>query len=295
MTGTLKTTLIQNPSSADVNITLGTSGNVTLAKSPVLNGSTSGTITIAAPAVAGTNTLTLPAVTDTLVGAAATQTLTNKSVALSAGTASVAPLGFAAGTNLTTALAGAIEYDGVALYGTPQGTQRGIIPGAQFFRLNSDLAGANVNTVQSVFGVSVSLSANTVYAFEGNYLFSKIAGITNHSIGTGFGGTATITTIGYNASGSLGTTNPTTSANYGDLIGTVVTPTAVTGVVSGAATLRSAIRLKGTVSINGGGTFTPQYILSAAPGGAYSTLAGSYFMIYPIGVSGSNTSVGAWA
>ena len=66
MTGTLKTTLIQNPSSADVNITLGTSGEVTLAKSPVLNGSTSGTLTIAAPAVAGTNTLTLVAATGTL-------------------------------------------------------------------------------------------------------------------------------------------------------------------------------------------------------------------------------------
>jgi len=80
MTGALKTTLIQNPSSADVNITLGTSGEVTLAKSPVLNGSTSGTLTLAAPAVAGTNTLTLPAVTDTLVGLAATQTLTGKTL-----------------------------------------------------------------------------------------------------------------------------------------------------------------------------------------------------------------------
>jgi hypothetical protein len=66
MTGTLKTTLIQNPSSADVNITLGTAGEVTLAKSPVLNGSTSGTLTLAAPAVAGTNTQTLVAATGTL-------------------------------------------------------------------------------------------------------------------------------------------------------------------------------------------------------------------------------------
>lgn len=45
-----------------------------------LNGSTSGSITLAATAIAGTNTLTLPAVTDTLVGLAATQTLTNKTV-----------------------------------------------------------------------------------------------------------------------------------------------------------------------------------------------------------------------
>jgi len=80
MTGTLKTTLIQNPSSADVNITLGTAGQVTLAKSPVLNGSTSGTLTIAAAAVAGTNTITFPAATDTVATLAATQTLTNKTI-----------------------------------------------------------------------------------------------------------------------------------------------------------------------------------------------------------------------
>jgi hypothetical protein len=45
-----------------------------------LNGDTSGTVTLTVPAVAGTNTLTLPAVTDTLVGLAATQTLTNKTI-----------------------------------------------------------------------------------------------------------------------------------------------------------------------------------------------------------------------
>ena len=48
--------------------------------SVVVSGDTSGAITISAPAVSGTNTLTLPAVTDTLVGLAATQTLTNKTL-----------------------------------------------------------------------------------------------------------------------------------------------------------------------------------------------------------------------
>jgi hypothetical protein len=53
--------------------------------------------------------------------------------------------------------------------------------------------------------------------------------------------------------------------------------------------------VKGVVSINAGGTFIPQYTLSAAPGGAYSTAAGSYIRINPLSASGANTSVGTWA
>ena len=52
--------------------------------SPVTNlgfaGSTSGTTTVQASAVAGTTTLTLPATTDTLVGKTTTDTLTNKTL-----------------------------------------------------------------------------------------------------------------------------------------------------------------------------------------------------------------------
>ena len=50
------------------------------------NGSTSGTTTLLASAVAGTTTLTLPSATDTLVGKATTDTLTNKTINLSSNT-----------------------------------------------------------------------------------------------------------------------------------------------------------------------------------------------------------------
>jgi hypothetical protein len=54
------------------------------AVSPIVSlgfsGSTSGTTTVQATAVAGTTTLTLPAATDTLVGKATTDTLTNKTL-----------------------------------------------------------------------------------------------------------------------------------------------------------------------------------------------------------------------
>ena len=62
-----------------------------------------------------------------------------------------------------------------------------------------------------------------------------------------------------------------------------------------SATLYFTLIGCGVLSVNTGGTLIPQYSLSAAPGGAYTTAAGSYMLIYPIGASGSNVSVGTWA
>ena len=45
-----------------------------------LQGSTSGSVALIVPAVAGSSVITIPAITDTLVGLAATQTLTNKTL-----------------------------------------------------------------------------------------------------------------------------------------------------------------------------------------------------------------------
>ena len=246
-------------------------GNLTL------QGATSGQITLTPTAVAGTNTITFPAGT---------------------GTGLISPIPAAALTG--TPSAGAIEYDGKVFYGTPQGTQRGVIPGQQFYRLNADLAGANVATAQSTFGVGVTLSASTVYAFDGVILLSKTAGVTSHTVSFGFGGTATINNILYNGLGSPNQTS-TTIGTLGNSFANVffnnantASPVVFTGAIT-TATYVVAIRVTGAVSINAGGTFIPQYTISAAPGGAYSTASGSYFLIYPIGTSGANTSVGAWA
>ena len=203
-----------------------------------------------------------------------------------------------ADTLLGTPTIGSVEFDGKAFYNTAQGTQRGIIPGAQFFRLNSDLAGANVATptAQSVFGVSVTLSTSTVYAFEAVYYFNKTAGATSHTLGIGFGGSATLNSILYGGISFDGSTVLPTRANSGtsQIASASATNLAITGAIASAAST-SFSSIKGIVSINGGGTFTPQYTLSAAPGGAYSTMANSYFLIYPIGASGSNVNVGTWA
>ena len=94
-------------------------------------------------------------------------------------------------TLASPAVAGQLEYSSPIFAATPVSTQRGVIPSAQFYRLNSDLAGANVNTAQSVLGVGVTLSSSTVYAFEAVYALNKSAGTTAHDFQLGFGGTAT--------------------------------------------------------------------------------------------------------
>jgi hypothetical protein len=70
----------------------------------VLAGTTSGTTTVTATAVAGTTTLTLPAATDTLVGRATTDTLTNKTLtgAVMNGTLGATTPSTVSATTLTT-------------------------------------------------------------------------------------------------------------------------------------------------------------------------------------------------
>ena len=88
---------------------LGESGGDPTFDSVIFSGSSSGETTVVATAIAGTNTLTLPAATDTLVGKATTDTLTNKTL--------TAPV---VGTTLTMADAANIVLN--ATTGTKIGT-----------------------------------------------------------------------------------------------------------------------------------------------------------------------------
>ena len=167
--------------------------------------------------------------------------------------------------------------------------------GSLFYRLDSSLVGANVNTAQSVFGVGVTLAASTVYGFEGLYGLSKTAGATNHTIGVGFGGTATTNNILFSVGGwAVITAFATVDSIVEFGANNAVTNAAITSGLA-SAVVNLAYLVRGTVSINAGGTFIPQYTLSAAPGGAYSTVAGSYIKFTPIGAAGSASSQGTWS
>ena len=198
-------------------------------------------------------------------------------------------------TSLGTASAGTIEYDGSVPYFTPLGTQRGIVPGTQFYSLNSSLLGANATGAQNILGVGVTLSSSTQYYFELMFGLSKSAGTTSHVPSILFGGTSSLNASNYYCIRG-GSTSSFTDL-FGSLASLIASVTSTTAIAQAqtSATVYFMVSLRGVVSVSTGGTLIPQYSLSAAPGGAYTTAAGSYMLIYPIGASGSNISVGTWA
>jgi len=213
-------------------------------------------------------------------------------VTLPAGTASNAPLNLQAGTNLTTAAAGAVEYDGKVIYSTPVG--RGVSPSMMFYRLNSGVVGADSTAAQNILGVGVTLAASTVYAFEIQCAFSKTAGANSHTFTFFLAGTATANNFYMHGFEQRSTTAlPLYITTNNTFVSTALADTFAT-TASASAALTRAYRVIGTISVNSGGTLIPRYQLSAAPGGAYTTVAGSYMAIWPIGAAGANTSVGPW-
>jgi len=159
--------------------------------------------------------------------------------------------------------------------------------------LSANASGSDVATAQPWFPTSggVSVAGNTTYFFQGELRTSRSAGTTSHTTSLLFGGTATLTGIRYKA-----------ICNSGEAVANIaengVSQEAATATVfksaSTGATEQISLRVTGIVRINVAGTFIPQFQYSAAPGGAPTILANSYFRMEPMG-SGSVVSQGTWA
>lgn len=177
------------------------------------------------------------------------------------------------------------------------GLGTGRLPVEQFYRLNSTLAGANATGAQSFLGVGVTLAGSTVYQFEAVYAMNKTAGGTSYIMSALFGGTATLNNIAYSLSATADLSSYAPVAGPAGITQLYIQAATATAIrpASSATSLYLQWVFKGTVSVNAGGTFIPQYSLSAAPGGAFTMQAGSYFKISPLGASGANTNIGTWA
>lgn len=231
---------------------------------------------------------------------------------LSAGTATVAPLTFAAGTNLTTAAVGAVEFDGTAFYATAVASSRQQLDAEQYIIAAANSATYNntgldtavaaavftATTNPSVTNGAVTLVAGKTYLFEAMYNLTN-TGTTSHTWGVNFGGTATFSAgTSYEVFGlSTGTANTPAT---GGLSGFVSTTTLSTNVpvtaASTSATEQVMVQMAGTIVVNAGGTVIPQMQASARPGASGTpgvvVLKGSFFRIWEMGTLGT---VGNWS
>jgi hypothetical protein len=144
--------------------------NITSAKIQTLNlnGSTSGMVTVLAPAVAS-GTLTLPAATDTLVGRATTDTLTNKTF----DTAGVGNIFKINGTQVSavTGTGSVVLSASPTITGTPAvaalQVAGGTSPGAGFVALGTTTVGALPPASSGNAGQMIKVSDSTAITTEG--------------------------------------------------------------------------------------------------------------------------------
>ena len=164
--------------------------------SVLISGDTSGSITISAPAVSGTNTLTLPAVTDTLVGKATTDTLTNKTV--------TAPV-----------LSGSVTGT-YTLAGTPTITSP-TITGASISTMASSVITSGT-AVASTSGTSIDFTGIPSWVKRITVLFSLVSETSNGDFLIQLGDSGGVETTGYAAAGSSSTAGVGTNTSTAGFI-----------------------------------------------------------------------------
>jgi len=223
-----------------------------------------------------------------------------------AGTATVAPINLVAGTNLTTAAVGAVEFDGDAFYSTSQASSRQAVVAQQYIIQATEPAADNNTGLDTAVAAAV-FTANTgtitlvtgkTYMFEGVYNLTN-TGTTSHTWATVFGGTAVFTALGtgYQVIGSSGVTAGTPiAALSGFLTGATMSTAVVCTAASTSATEQVTVKVYGTFAVTTGGTLIPQMKASARPGASGTPgvvhKAGSYFRIWQVPTLGA---VGNWS
>lgn len=224
---------------------LGESGGDLTADNVIFNGSTSGTTTVKATAIAGTTILTLPAATDTLVGKATTDTLTNKTL--------TAPV-LGGSVTGTYTLAGTPTITAPVLGGTVTGTYTlGGLPTIPITAINTSIVRTSSAVTKNASAAYANVTGLSVTVVPGTYDFecdlpSTVASGTG-GIKYGFNYTTTVLTsieaTGQGAtSAALATQHTTTTTTQADLF-------------SQAAVVLFT-RIKGTMVVSTGGTIDLQ-------------------------------------
>jgi hypothetical protein len=217
-----------------------------------------GTVTIANASAAATTTINGPLITAT-------------------GKATYAPITFGSSTPalLTTAVAGAVEYDGSFFYATKETTSgRGTIPVSQIFRLASNITSL-LTGISDFYGAtsSINLAASSVYEIDFfAYLTKSTAGTLTWTLTSS--SAPTLITANYNGSPVTGNAAGTPITGY---TGSANSTTAVFPVTGSLTTgVNHVYRFNVIVVTNAATTFKLQLTQSA---GTATPLGGSYYKV----------------
>ena len=285
LTGSTINGLTVGSTSAALNITGSYNLNLTLTGNTTLTLPTSGILTALGNASTGSGSVVLstsPTLVSPTLGVASATQLT-----LAAGTTSVAPVVLTSGSILTSATAGALEYDGSVGYFTNQTASRGVIQADQWIWQNATYTLTSTTAAQKLFNASAN-GALTIPA--GKYLFQCVFALASLSsssadISFGIGGTATVTYYAFASATKAANTFASAASNV------TYISNAATSIVPASTNTNAVVIVKGMIYVSVAGTVIPQVTLGAAA--AAVVQPGSYCHIWPSSPAASNY-IGAW-
>lgn len=287
--GAANTILIANGGAPSFSATpvIGTSVTVPL----VVGGTAAGSsLTLQSTSGAGTTDTILFKVGNNGAVTAATMASATAFLLMGAGTTTIAPFKLTSGTNLTTAAAGAIEYDGSAMYFSPAASTRSTVVSRQIMYLGTAYTLTNATGVQKLFNGSANGAVTLPvgdYEFECYVTISALPG--TGTFGFAMAGAATYTQA-WEATGArvAAGTAATPSVSFNTAANTAVTPT--------SATTTAYMKIRGTINVTGAGTVIPQFSMTTTSAAAVIGV-GSYFIVAPFsGTNGvTNVAIGNWS
>jgi hypothetical protein len=206
-------------------VAIDTAQIVTLSKSLALLGSTSGSVTIAAPAVAGSTTITLPATSGTLLQSGTAVTVAQGGTGLTAGTSGGIP--YYSGASAITSSAALTQY------GVVYGGGVGAAPVATAAGTTGQFLGANTSGAPTWQTPAGGGSAATPTALGTVYGSMTTSGASPYLTALGYNAATVVTgtenvAVGYNA------LNLTTSPNGNTAVGANAMPANLTGAFNAA-------------------------------------------------------------